>query len=153
MCKILDYALPKAYSDKLFGVDWNVYEKPFKETVDKLQTIKPEIKAEAAKAKSNKALAENVYSTNGTKSDNNGKPRVLDANKTTCKTCGKQHKGVCWDKDKGGNAGCNNRGGGNNSAFNKQQLKIVSKMVKPVTSKYPEPGMLMACWVRGKEIR
>ena len=32
--EILDYALPTEYSDKLFGADWNIYEKPFKETVD-----------------------------------------------------------------------------------------------------------------------
>ena len=27
---------------------------------------------------------------------------------------------------------------------------IVSNRTKLVASKYPEPGMLMACWVRGK---
>ena len=123
MREILDFALPSTYSTKLFNLDWNIYEQKFLKTINKLQSVKPKIKAKVAKAKSDKALAEKVYGTKGTKRDNNGKPRVLDANKTTCKTCGKQHKGVCWDKDKGGNAGRNNRGGGNNnnnSAFSKQ---------------------------------
>ena len=58
-----------------------------------------------------------------------------DANKTTCTICNKQHKGECWLKDKGGNAGCNNRGGGNNSAFNKQQMEVMSKMIKSSAKK------------------
>ena len=58
-----------------------------------------------------------------------------DANKTTCKTCGKQHKGVCWDKGGGGNTGRNNRNGGNNSAFNKQQMKVMNKMIKSSAKK------------------
>ena len=81
MRKILDFALPGTYSTKLFNLDWNIYAKPFRETFDKLQTIKPEIKAEAAKAKSDKALAEKVYGTKGTKKDNNRKPHVLYVNK------------------------------------------------------------------------
>ena len=89
MREILDFALPGTYSNKLFNIDWNIYEKPFKETVNKLVTIEPEIKAEAAKAKSDKALAKKVYCIKGTKRDNSRKPRVPNANKTTCKTCGK----------------------------------------------------------------
>ena len=139
MRKILDFSLPSTYSTKLFNLDWNIYEKPFKETVNKLQTIEPEIKAEAAKAeaakaKSDKALPEKVYGTKGTKRDNNGKHHVLDANKTTCKTCGKQHKGVCWDKDGGGDTGRNNICNGGNGAFNKNQMKVMNKMFKSYSS-------------------
>ena len=98
------------------------------ETINKLQAIKPEIKAEAAKAKSDKALADKVYDVKSTKRDSHDTPRVADANKTTCKTCGKQHKGVYWNKGSG-NAGSNNRNGGN-VAFNKNQMKIMYKMFK-----------------------
>ena len=118
MHKILDFALPNNYSAKLFALNWNIYEKPFKETTNKLQTIKPDIKAEAAKAKSNKALAKKVYGVKGTKRDSNSKTKVPDANKTTWKTYNKQHKGVCWLKSGGRNAGSNNLNG-SNSAFNK----------------------------------
>ena len=62
-------------------------KKTFIETIDKLQAMEPEIKAEAAKGKSDKALADKVYGVKGTKRDSNGTPRVADANKTTCKTC------------------------------------------------------------------
>ena len=85
MREILDFALPNNYSAKLFALDWNIYEKPFKKTIDNLQTIEPDIKAESAKAKSDKALAKNVYGTKGTKRDNNGKPRVPDAKKQRAK--------------------------------------------------------------------
>ena len=136
MRKILDFALPNAYSNKLFNINWSIYEKPFKETVDKLVTVKPDIKAETAKVKANKALAKKVYDTKGTKQDNNGKPRVPDANKTICKICNKQHKGECWLKDKSGNASCNYRGGGGgNSAFNKQQMKVMRKTIKSFAKK------------------
>ena len=56
MREILGYALPQTYSDKLFNIDWNIYENPYKKTIDKLVTIKPEIKAERAKEKENKEL-------------------------------------------------------------------------------------------------
>ena len=39
------------------------------ETINKLQAIEHEIKAEVAKAKSNKALADKVYGVKGTKRD------------------------------------------------------------------------------------
>ena len=133
MREILDYALPKTYSDKLFNVDWNVYENSFKQTVNKLVTIEPEIKSERAKEKENKELKDKVYGTKGTKRDSNRKPRATNGNtsKTPCKTCNKVHKGECWFKNggSGGNAGRNNQGG-NNSTFNKQQMKIMSNMIK-----------------------
>ena len=91
------------------------------ETIDKLQAIEPEIKSEATKAKSDKALADKVYCVKGTKRDNNGTPQVVDTNKTTCKTCNKQHKSVCWKLNGGGNAGSNNRNG-DTGAFNKHQI-------------------------------
>ena len=133
MREILDFALPNSYQTKLFGIDWNIYEKPFMETIDKLQAIKPEIKVEAAKAKSNKALADKGYGVKGTKRNNNGTPWVADANKTTCKTCNKQHKGVCWKLNGGGNAGSNNRNG-SSGAFNKHQMKVMNKMFKSHSS-------------------
>ena len=106
MREILDIALPEAYRKKLFGVNWNTYEQPFDETIDNLLRFEPEIKAEAAKAKSDRELADKVHGK-GTKRHGNGTPKVLDSNKSTCKTCGKQHKGECWAKK--GNAGRNNR--------------------------------------------
>ena len=99
----------------------------------KLQAIEPEIKAEAAKAKSNKLLADKVYGFKFTKRDNNGTPQMADANKTTCKSCGKQHKGVCWKFNGSGYAGSNNRNGGN-GAFNKNQMKVMNKIFKSHSS-------------------
>ena len=133
--EILDYALPKSYLDKLFGIDWNIYEERFKETVDKLVTIELEIRVERAKEKADKELKDKVYGTKGTKRDSSGKPRVPDANKTTCKTCNKQHKGECWLKNGGGggNAGCNNRNGGNKD-FNKKQMQTINKMFRSHSS-------------------
>ena len=61
MREILDFALPNSYQKKLFGIDWNIYEEQFMKTIDKLQAIEPEFKAEAAKAKSDKELADKVY--------------------------------------------------------------------------------------------
>ena len=63
MRKILNFELPNAYSNNLFNINWNIYKIPFKETVNKLVTIKPDIKAEAAKVKANKALAKKYYDT------------------------------------------------------------------------------------------
>ena len=64
-------------------------------TINKLQHLEPEIKAEAAKAKSDKELADKVYGNKGTKRGHNGSTKVTDAEKTACKTCGKLHKGEC----------------------------------------------------------
>ena len=132
MREVLDYALPRTHIDKLVNIDWNIYENPYKKTIDKLVAFEPEIQADRAKEKESRELKDTVYGTKGTKRKatetraTNGK-----TSKTPCKTCSKIHKGECWFKNGGGggNAG-RNRGSGNNSAFNKQQLKIVSKMIK-----------------------
>ena len=39
MREILDYALPRTYSEKLFNIDWDIYENPYKKTIDKLSLI------------------------------------------------------------------------------------------------------------------
>ena len=119
---ILDIALPESYRKKLFGVNWNTYEQTFSQTIDTLLRFEPKIKAEAAKAKSDRELANKVHGK-GTKRHNNGTPKVLDADKTTCKTCGKQHKGKCWAKK--GNAGRNNRNG--KTPFDKKQMKFINQ--------------------------
>ena len=95
MREILDYALPNSYRKKLFGIDWNIYEQEFMQIMDKLQAIEPEIKAKAVKEKINKELANKVFGNKGTKCTSNGTTKVTDAKKKTCKTCSKQHKGVC----------------------------------------------------------
>ena len=131
MREILDIALPEAYRKKLFGFNWNTYEEPFKETIDNLLRFEPEIKAEAAKAKIDRELAEKVHGKGGTKRRGDGTPKALETNKTTCKTCGKQHKGECWAK-KGGN-GLNNRTG--KLPFPKDQMKFLNQLVKAQVAK------------------
>ena len=53
--------------------------KLFFKTVDTLQRFKPKIKAEVAKAKSNKELADKVYGHKGNKRNNNGTSKVINA--------------------------------------------------------------------------
>ena len=132
MREIIDMALPNSYQKKLFGIDWNIYEQTFLKIVDKLQAVKPEIKAKTAKAKSNKELANKVYGNKGTKRNNNGTTKMPDAEKTTCKTCNKQHKGVCWKLNNGKNAGRNNRNG--DKVFDKKQMKFINQMLKSHSS-------------------
>ena len=133
MREILDYALPQTYSEKLFNIDWDIYENPYKKTIHKPVALEPEIKAERAKEKENKELKDKVYGTKGTKCDSNGKPRASDGNssKTPCKTCNKVHKAECWFKNGGGggNAGCNNRN--SDKGFSKKQMvQMMNKMFK-----------------------
>ena len=77
-------------------------------TINKLQSVKPEIKAKAAKAKSDKELTNKVFGNKGTKRNTNGTTKVSDADKRPCKTCKKLHMGECWLLKNGGNAGNNN---------------------------------------------
>ena len=49
--ELLDMAIPKSYRKKLEGNDCNIYEEPFKRSVDKLITYEPDIKEKEAKAK------------------------------------------------------------------------------------------------------
>ena len=60
MRKILGMALSNNYPKKLFGINWNIYGQTFLKIVDTLQWFEPKIKAEAAKVKSNKDLANKV---------------------------------------------------------------------------------------------
>lgn len=133
--EILDFALSNQYVQKLFNLDWNTYKHPFAETVDKLVTIEPEIKAEAAKAKADKDLKDKVYGTQGVKRNKDGSAKVTNANKTTCKHCKKQHKGECWNKTGGGgNAGRNNNRTSGKDSFNKKQLNQLNSMFKSHSS-------------------
>ena len=136
--EVLDFAMSISYSQKLFNLDWNTYEHSFAETVDKLVTIEPEIKAETAKAKADKDLKEKVYGTQGVKRNKDGSAKVTDANKSTCKHCGKLHKGECWNKNGSGkgNAGRNNKG----KAFNKQQMNQINSMFKTHSSTKNDSG-------------
>ena len=68
-----------------------------------------------------------VYGNKGTKRNNNGTSKVTDAKKTTCKTCGKQHKGECRKKN-GGNTVRNSRNGA--KAFDKKELNFIKAMIK-----------------------
>ena len=149
MREILYIALPEAYRKKLFGVNWNTYEQTFLETINTLLRFEPEIKTEAAKAKSDCELA-NKVNGKGTKRYGNGTPKVLDADKTTCKTCGKQHKGKCWAK-KGGNNGRNNRNG--KLPFKKNQKKYINQIFKAHVAKAEESdsksASSMADWKKG----
>ena len=131
MREILDMVLPNSYCKKLFGIRQNNYEQKFLKTVDILQLFEPKIKAQAAKAKSNKELADRVYGNKGTKYNDNGTSKVTDAKKTTYKTCGKQQKGEYW-KITGGNTGCSNRNG--NKTFDKKQLNFIKAMIKSSVS-------------------
>ena len=133
MRKILDIALPEAYRKKLFGFNWNTYEEPFKETIDNLLRFEPEIKAEAAKAKIDRELSEKVHGKGGTKRRGNGTPKVLETNKTTCKTCGKQHKGECWSKKGGSNGRRNGK-----IPFEANQMKYINQILKAHTAKAKE---------------
>ena len=105
MRKILNMALPNTYQKKLIGIDWNIHKMNYFKTINKLQHFEPKIKAEAAKAKSDKELSDKVYGNKGTKRGHTSSTKVNDAKKTACKTCGKLHKGKCWAKN--GNAGRN----------------------------------------------
>ena len=136
MREILDMALPNSYRKELFGIDWNIYEQPFLKTIDKLITVKPDIKAETAKAKSNKELADKVFGNKGTKRNNNGTTKVSNADKMPCKTCKKLHKGECWLLKNGGNAGRNNQNGG--KPFDKKQMKFINTMFKSHASSKEE---------------
>ena len=137
--EILDHALPRTYGAKLENINWDIYDKPYKKTIDKLVAFEPEIKAKRAKEKKDKELEDKVYGTKGTKRDNNGKPRASDGNtsKTPCKHCKKIHKGECWFKDGGrggGNAGRNNRNS-DNGFSKKQMVQMMNKMFKSHSSK------------------
>ena len=133
MCKILDYALPNSYCKKLFGIDWIIYEQEFIQTINKLQAIKPEIKAKVAKAKIGIELADIVYSNKGTKRNNNAKTKTSDTKKTTYKTCDKQYKGEYWKLKNSINAGRNNHNSGN-KVFDKKQMRVINQMFKAHSS-------------------
>ena len=115
-------------------MDLDIYENPYKKTIDKLVAFKPEIKAQRDKEKKNKELEDKVYGTKGTKrkaaekSDGN-------SSKTPCKTCNKVHKGECWFKNGGdcGKAGRNNRN--SDKGFSKKQMvQMMNKMFKSHSS-------------------
>ena len=124
MREILDMALSKRYLNKVVRINWNIYKENFYKTVDKLENFKPEVKAEAAKAKSNRELDNKVYRSKRTKRGHNGSNKVAEADKTACKHCGKLHKGESWSK-KG-----NINGAGQQRTFGKREKDHIKQMTK-----------------------
>ena len=49
--ELLDAALTRNYCNHLLNMEWDIYEESYNETVDKIELIEPEIKAEAPKDK------------------------------------------------------------------------------------------------------
>ena len=100
MRELLESALSKVHEAHLQRIDWEILEKPYDETIDKLESIEPQIVKDNAIEKRLASMEETVWKkTGGKKKDSkakegkDGKPA-----RVPCKICGKMHKGECWEK-------------------------------------------------------
>ena len=100
MREILDSAMTKVHLAQLLNVDWNHHEKPYTESIAKLESLEPQIIRHNEHEKRLSALegtkptrpqGKNSYE----KKMNPERKSETNAYKK-CKICGKTHKGKCW---------------------------------------------------------
>jgi hypothetical protein len=105
MREILDQAMTKLHVAQLNHVDWQHYERPFAETVAKLESLEPLIIKSAEHEKRLAALEDGKKTTTRdtsrtTKQGKSKGSKQSDKDSSIgyrkCETCGKMHKGVCW---------------------------------------------------------
>ena len=121
-------ALTREQKDILLKNKWEIYEKPYAETISTLAALEPAL-VEQLNVKDRLKKLEDAKDTKRT---NNGK-RNFDGlsknNKTTkekkeCKHCGKKHAGKCWSLNAGGNKNSYSKGQKfqKNTGFSKMQF-------------------------------
>ena len=100
--EILDSAMTKVHLAQLLNVDWNHHEKPYAESIAKLESLEPQIIRHNEHEKRLSALEggkprkfDKNPRGNGTKKGNFDKKNDNNSFKK-CDTCGKTHKGECW---------------------------------------------------------
>jgi hypothetical protein len=103
MREILDSAMTKVHLAQLLNVDWNHHEKPFAESIAKLESLEPQIIRHNEHEKRLTALEGGTKPrlSNPNKGGNNTRKNSTDKKGETssykkCDICGKTHKGVCW---------------------------------------------------------
>ena len=104
--EILDSAMTKVHLAQLLNVDWNHHEKPYGESIAKLESLEPQIIRHNEHEKRLTALEGGGKSNKYPHSKGNDKKK--NSNKKTdsnsyskCDTCGKTHKGACWHTKSG----------------------------------------------------
>ena len=99
--EILDSAMTKVHLAQLLNVDWNHHEKPYAESIAKLESLEPQIIRHNEHEKRLSALEggkQRKFDKNPRGNDKKkGNDKKGDNNTyKKCNTCGKTHKGACW---------------------------------------------------------
>ena len=110
MRELLEGALTKVHEAHLQRIDWEILNRDYIETVDNLESIKPQILWDNAVEKQLSSMEDTVgrkninSNGNGNIRDKKGKEKLYTKGKDRkpfpeCKHCGKMHKGECWNKN------------------------------------------------------
>ena len=97
--EILDSAMTKVHLAQLLNVDWNHHERPYTESIAKLESLEPQIIRHNEHEKRLSALEgggkqRSTTRTDGKRKGSSDKPDSSSYKK--CEICGKTHKGTCW---------------------------------------------------------
>jgi hypothetical protein len=102
MREILDSAMTKVHIAQLLNVDWNHHEKPYSESIAKLESLEPQIIRHNEHEKRLAALEGGGKGPQRQGKITYEKRKTSDKKNTDtntykkCEVCGKTHKGKCW---------------------------------------------------------
>jgi hypothetical protein len=131
--ELIESALTPIYLIKLSEIGWDIQEKPYDETISKIESLEPAIKKELENQKKIDAVTKQNTTKNGTISNSgvnkkkNGKQSQSSIPK--CPICSKYHKGKCWFD--GGEKGSSNNKYKHNNNFvtNKDAKQMMKTMI------------------------
>ena len=101
---ILEGNLTQGQYMKLYDMDWDLHERPYKETIAKLESLEASI-VESAEVQKGLALLETKKAFHNGNFGKRSRSPAGKLNKSTtsvscktlpCKHCGKIHNGKCW---------------------------------------------------------
>ena len=129
--ELIESALPPIYLTKLTEIGWDLQEKPYDESISKIESLESTIKKEIENQKKIDAITKSNTTTNGGGNNNGNNGNKKKNNKTpypVCPTCGKMHKGKCWNN--GGEQPSNNNNNRNNRNNDYLTNKNAKQMMK-----------------------
>ena len=132
--EILDSAMTKVHLAQLLNVDWNHHERPYAESLAKLESLEPQIIRHNEHEKRLSALEggskppRNSQPRNGEKKKNNNSKKSDASSYKKCEICGKTHKGECWHTK----AGESTRSPSSNGADKERKRKWKKEVVAVV---------------------
>ena len=139
-------ALTRKQKDVLLKNKWEIYEKPYADTISQLAALEPALVKQLNvkdRLKKLEEAKETKRTNGGGKRNSDGSPKnnkmdwKASGEKKECKHCGKKHAGKCWSLDSGATKNYHSKGQKfqKNTGFTSKQFATMKKLILSKSSR------------------